>query len=190
MLSSSIRIRRGFSRIGIALAALFLAVAGAFGIGVALENWIGINRAYEQAQCIVAWQKRLAGSGPTASSQEARRKDGPVVQPNKSRPGLFDDLIPSNRPERPLSEWSDAELLAVIQRGSPRLRADEIGCDGPMYELDLIRAQYLVSDAKQTQRIDMAKAAAMVAFGVVAVGFVIWLVCYGIGWALSGFAKD
>jgi hypothetical protein len=56
-MTSSARIRRGFSRIGVALATVFAIVAVGGGAAITVDHWRKSEREFEQAQCVAAWEE-------------------------------------------------------------------------------------------------------------------------------------
>jgi hypothetical protein len=164
MLTSSARIRRGFSRLGVAFASMFVIVAVICGAVAGGDGWQRIGRGYEQAQCVAAYEKRHVWAGTP-------------IAPSPPRSGMFDDLIPQQRVAPPPPPGY--EFVAA-----------RVGCPGPSYSLSFEDAGRLVSEGPVTPYL---KAAAWTVVGVVAIAvtaFCIWLAFYGIGWTLAGFARD
>jgi hypothetical protein len=164
MLTSSARIKRGFSRLGVAFASVFVIVAVIGSAVAGGDSWQQIGRGYEQAQCVAAYEKRRVWPGTPDA-------------PPPLRSGMFDDLIPQQR---------------VVPPPPPGYQfvAASVGCPGPSYSLSFEDAGRLVSEGLITPYL---KAAAWTAVGVVALAvtaFCIWLAFYGVGWTLAGFARD
>src|SRR5262245_42305707 len=124
MVSSSVRIRRGFSRIGIALATVFAVLAGVWGAVVFFQSWSSIDWAHEQAQCIVRWETSL-------SQLDSPRRPQTPSDPVATRQSPSDRAI-------------QFKLVPVLAR--------DIGCPGTMYEVDTKQAMRLVSTGTGPQR--------------------------------------
>ena len=173
MLTSSARTRRGFSRVGIALATVF-AIVNALGLAVfGGDLWRGIGQGYEQAQCFAAYEQRHVADvdgDPWAGYPIAPKSD-------KNPFDQFDNLIPG-------------PPVASPPPPGQEFVASSIGCPGPSYYLSFQDAERLVLQGLTVQYVKgIAWAVAGVA-AIAAITVCIWLGFCGLGWTVAGFAKD
>jgi hypothetical protein len=137
--------RRGFSRIGIALAVLFVLVLGGWGLADGFGRWDDAGRKQEQARC-------------TLQADEQ-------VKTGQRRGSVFYDLSDDRFPK-------------------------EIGCDGPLYTVTIKEASDILTAGPWPERYELLRTHGVFVVWTGFIALVIWLFFYGIGWALSGFARE
>ena len=142
---TGLRIRRGFSRIGIALAVLFVLLLGGWGLADGFERWNDAGRKQEQARCTLRADEQ--------------------VQTGLRRGSVFYDLSDDRFPK-------------------------ELGCDGPLYKITVKEATDLLTAGPWPERYELLRTLGIFAVWTGFIALVIWLFFYGIGWALSGFARE
>jgi hypothetical protein len=110
MMTSSARIRRGFSRIGVALAAVFTIVTVSGGTAITVDHWRQLDREYEQVQCVAAWKENHTAE---------------VAQVIPPPPPGFTILTSSIGCPGPKYEVAFQEAARLVSEGSsaPRLKA-------------------------------------------------------------------